>query len=211
MHVRTATAADAPACAEIYAPYVTETAVSFEEAAPSAEEMARRIETAHEWLVLEDGGRVVGYAYAATFHPRAAYRWACEVSVYLARGCERRGGGRALYDVLLARLVERGFRVAIAGMTLPNPGSVALHRAFGFEPVGTYRRIGYKFGAWHDVAWSQRMLVDTDDPPQELAGSGAGASRTPGSPRPTSAPVNDRIAVTPSAGPNPSTNAAGES
>jgi phosphinothricin acetyltransferase len=130
--------------------------------------MARRIATAHDWLVLEDGGRIVGYAYAAVFHPRAAYRWACEVSVYLERGFERRGGGRALYDVLLPRLTERGFRVAIAGMTLPNPGSVALHRALGFEPVGTYRRIGFKFGTWHDVAWTQLMLVDDDDPPQAL-------------------------------------------
>src|SRR3954453_13641354 len=124
MHVRTATEADAGACARIYAPYVTDTAVSFEEEAPPADELARRMASAHEWLVLEGGGRVVGYAYAATFHPRAAYRWACEVSVYLERGRERRGGGRALYGALLPRLTARGFRMAIAGMTLPNPGSV---------------------------------------------------------------------------------------
>src|SRR3954451_7250001 len=155
MLVRPALPADAAACAAIYAPYVTDTAVSFEEEPPDASEMARRIASAHEWLVLEDGDRVVGYAYAATFHPRAAYRWACEVSVYLERGFSRRGGGRALYGVLLPRLRERGFRVAIAGMTLPNPGSVALHQAFGFESVGTYRRIGFKFGTWHDVAWTQ--------------------------------------------------------
>src|SRR4051794_5734903 len=129
MHVRAATEADGAACAAIYAPYVNETAVSFEEEPPDAGEMARRIVAAHDWLVLEDGGRVVGYAYAASFHPRAAYRWACEVSVYLRMGFERRGGGRALYSALLPRLVERGFRVAIAGMTLPNEGSVALHRS----------------------------------------------------------------------------------
>src|SRR4051794_36518374 len=168
MHVRSATDADATACAAIYAPYVTDTAVSFEEEPPTAAEMARRIASAHDWLVLLDGGRVVGYAYAATFHPRAAYRWACEVSVYLERGFEGRGGGRALYGVLLPRLAERGFRTAIAGMTLPNPGSVALHRAFGFAPVGTYRRIGFKFGVWHDVAWTQVMLVDDDGPPAAL-------------------------------------------
>jgi phosphinothricin acetyltransferase len=168
MDVRTATEADGAACAAIYAPYVTDTAVSFEESPPDAAEMARRIASAHDWLVLEDDGRVVGYAYAATFHPRAAYRWACEVSVYLELGFERRGGGRALYSVLLPRLRERGFRVAIGGMTLPNPGSEALHRAFGFEPVGTYRRIGWKFGAWHDVAWTQLMLDESDEPPQPL-------------------------------------------
>jgi len=129
--------------------------------------MARRIAAAHDWLVLEDGGRVVGYAYAGTFHARAAYRWACEVSVYLEHGFSRRGGGRALYSELLPRLTRRGFRVAIAGMTLPNEGSVGLHRAFGFEPVGTYRRIGFKFGRWHDVAWTQLMLADDDAPPAE--------------------------------------------
>jgi phosphinothricin acetyltransferase len=165
MQVRVASEADGAACARIYAPYVTDTAVSFEEEPPSADEMARRIASAHDWLVLEHDGRVVGYAYAAVFHPRAAYRWACEVSVYLEQGFSRRGGGRALYSVLLPRLADRGFRVAIGGMTLPNPGSEALHRAFGFEPVGVYRRIGWKFGAWHDVAWTQLMLVDGDEPP----------------------------------------------
>src|SRR3954453_6293754 len=168
MLVRPALATDAPACAAIYAPYVTDTAVSFEEEPPSADEMAGRIAAAHDWLVLEDEGRVVGYAYAGTFHARAAYRWACEVSVYLAQGFSRRGGGRALYAELLPRLKARGFRVAIAGMTLPNDGSVGLHRALGFEPVGTYRRIGFKFGEWHDVAWTQLMLVDDDAPPAEL-------------------------------------------
>src|SRR3954451_3632417 len=129
--------------------------------------MARRIAAAHEWLVLEGQGRVVGYAYATTFHPRAAYRWACEVSVYLEPGRRRTGAGRALYEDLLARLTARGFRMAIAGMTLPNDASAGLHRALGFEPVGTYRRIGYKHGAWHDVAWTQRPLATGGDPPAE--------------------------------------------
>jgi L-amino acid N-acyltransferase YncA len=165
--VREATAADAAACAAIYAPYVTDTAVSFETEPPGPDEMAARIAAAHEWLVLEDGGRVVGYAYAGPFAPRAAYRWACEVSVYLERGRHRTGGGRALYAALLPRLAARGFRVAVAGMTLPNDASVGLHRAMGFQPVGTYRRIGYKHGAWHDVAWTQRVLADDDEPPAE--------------------------------------------
>src|SRR4051812_37410844 len=165
--VREATAADAAACAAIYAPYVTDTAVSFETEPPGPDEMAARIAAAHLWLVLEDAGRVAGYAYAARWAPRAAYRWACEVSVYLERGRRRTGGGRALYEALLPRLAARGFRVAVAGMTLPNPASVGLHRALGFEPVGTYRRIGYKHGAWHDVAWTQRVLADDDGPPAE--------------------------------------------
>jgi L-amino acid N-acyltransferase YncA len=132
--------------------------------------MASRIATAsqkHAWLVLEYEGRVVGYAYGARFHARAAYRWACEVSVYLELGRRRTGGGRALYSALLARLTERGFRVAVGGMTLPNDASVGLHRAMGFEPVGTYRHIGFKHGRWHDVAWTQRMLAAPGDPPAD--------------------------------------------
>src|SRR3954452_4013813 len=169
MLVRPALASDAAACAAIYAPYVTDTAVSFEEEPPSADEMARRIAAAHEWLGLEDEGRVGAHAYAGTFHARAAYRWACEVPVYLEQGFARRGGGRALYAELLPRLRARGFRVAIAGMTLPNDGSVGLHRTLGFEPVGTYRRIGFKFGEWHDVAWTQLMLVDDESAPQQAS------------------------------------------
>ncbi|MDA0182853.1 GNAT family N-acetyltransferase [Solirubrobacter phytolaccae] len=169
MVVRPATPEDAPACAAIYAPYVTDTAVSFELEPPDAAEMARRMAAAHAWLVLEDEGEVVGYAYAGTFHPRVAYRWATETSVYLRQGFARRGGGRALYEVLLPLLKARGFTAAIAGMTLPNDGSEGLHRAFGFEPVGTYRRIGWKLGAWHDVAWAQLMLADDDSAPDEQA------------------------------------------
>jgi L-amino acid N-acyltransferase YncA len=162
--VRDATAADAGACAAIYTPYVSDTAISFEEEPPSTETMAKRIEFArerHAWLVLEDAGRVVGYAYGSTFNTRAAYRWSCEVSVYVERGRRRTGAGRLLYEALLARLTKRGYRTAVAGMTLPNDASVGLHRAMGFEPVGTYRRIGFKLGTWHDVAWMQRALGDT--------------------------------------------------
>jgi phosphinothricin acetyltransferase len=168
--VRDARPSDAAACAAIYAPYVTGTAVTFETEPPSEDEFAARIETAsssYAWLVLEDEGRVVGYAYGGRFHARPAYRWAAEVSVYLETGRRRTGGGRALYEALLARLRERSFRIAIAGMTLPNEASVGLHEALGFEAVGTYRRIGYKLGGWHDVAWMQRRLLDEDGEPPE--------------------------------------------
>ncbi len=171
-NVRDATAEDGPACAAIYAPYITDTAVSFEAVPPTPEQMAERIATAsrgHAWLVLEEEGRVVGYAYGGRFHSRAAYRWACEVSIYLELGRRRTGGGRKLYEALLARLTERGFRIAVAGMTLPNEASVGLHRAMGFEAVGTYRRIGFKHGAWHDVAWSQRVLASGEAAPPEPA------------------------------------------
>jgi L-amino acid N-acyltransferase YncA len=168
--IRDASEHDAEACARIYAPYVTGTAISFETDPPSPAEMARRIAAAtrtHAWLVLEDSGEVAGYAYAGPFKARAAYRWSCEVSVYLDRGRRRAGGGRALYRALFDRLAERGFRTVFAGMTLPNDASAGLHRAMGFEPVGTYRGVGWKHGAWRDVAWVQRSIADGEDPPAE--------------------------------------------
>ncbi len=168
--VRSATPADADACAAIYAPYVVETAITFELDPPAPARMAERIaasSASHAWVVAEQGARVVGYAYGAPFHPRAAYRWSCEVSVYVESGRRRTGAGRALYEALLARLAQRGFRMAVAGMTLPNEASIALHSAMGFEPVGVYRRIGYKLGAWHDVAWVQRPLGDGSGTPAE--------------------------------------------
>jgi L-amino acid N-acyltransferase YncA len=171
MQVRDATEDDAGACAAIYAPYVTDTAITFEYDPPSAAEMARRIaasQRAHAWLVLEEEGRVVGYAYAGPFKERVAYRWSAEVSVYLEAGRRRSGSGRLLYEALFARLTERGFRTLIAVMTLPNDASEGLHRAFGFEPVGTLRRVGWKHGEWRDVAWAQRSIGRDDGPPREL-------------------------------------------
>lgn len=170
--VRLATSADAEACAAIYAPYVEHTAVSFELVPPSAAEMAERIDAAldtHAWFVLEHGGGVVGYAYGTRLHSRAAYRWSCEVSVYVETGRRRTGAGRVLYEALLARLAERGYVRAVAGMTLPNEGSVALHRAMGFASVGVYRQIGFKLGAWHDVEMTQRSLGTDGDTQVEPA------------------------------------------
>lgn len=164
-------ARDATACAAIYAPHVEGSAVSFEEQAPSAEELAARIErygASHAWLVAEREGRVVGYAYATTYNERPAYRWSTSVSVYIAaesRGC---GVGRALYEALFERLRERGFRMACAGITLPNAASVALHESLGFEQVGLNREIGWKHGAWRDVGWWQLELTpEPKGPPPE--------------------------------------------
>ncbi|MGY1633534.1 GNAT family N-acetyltransferase [Geodermatophilus sp. SYSU D01186] len=163
--VRDATVDDAAACAELYAPYVRDTAISFETEPPTTPEMATRITAAlatHAWVVLEDGGRVAGYAYGAPFNARPAYRWSVSVSVYTEEGRRRPGAGRALYAALFDRLAARGYRMALAGIALPNDASTGLHRALGFEPVGTYRRVGWKHGRWHDVAWCQRPLGDVD-------------------------------------------------
>lgn len=175
LRIRSATPADAAACAAIYAVYVTDTVITFELEAPTTDELARRMEAAtatHAWLVaVDESGRVVGYAYGGPYKERAAYVWSCEVSVYLEVGRRRTGAGRGLYTELFARLAERGYRTAVAGMTLPNPASEGLHRALGFEPIGVYRRIGWKFAAWHDVAWMQRALGapnSEDQPPVAL-------------------------------------------
>jgi phosphinothricin acetyltransferase len=173
MMVRDATSADAAACAAIYAPYVRGTAISFEEEPPTESEMRGRIEEAQArwaWLVLEEHGRIVGYAYAGPFSGRAAYRWSCEVSVYLELGCRRSGAGRALYEALLARLADLGLRMVAAGMTLPNPASEGFHAAMGFETVGVFRRIGFKHGRWYDVAWTQRALRAASDSPADQPG-----------------------------------------
>ncbi|TQL69485.1 phosphinothricin acetyltransferase [Nocardioides albertanoniae] len=160
--IRPATADDAAACARIYAPYVENTVVSFETEPPSPEEMARRIEAAtaeHAWLVLEvdaaNGSEVIGYAYATQHRTRAAYRWACDVSIYLDQDRRGEGAGAALYTALFRALAERGYRRALAGIAIPNEASLGIHRSFGFTEVGTYRRIGWKFDAWHDVTWLQ--------------------------------------------------------
>jgi L-amino acid N-acyltransferase YncA len=162
---------DAAACAEIYAPAVEGSPVSFEERAPDAAEMAARIErygASHPWLVAEQEGRVAGYAYATAFNERTAYRWSTSVSVYVAEDARGSGVGRALYGALFDRLRERGFRMACAGITLPNEASCGLHEGLGFELVGVNREIGWKHGAWHDVAWYQLELAPAPEgPPPE--------------------------------------------
>jgi L-amino acid N-acyltransferase YncA len=163
---------DAAACAEIYAPFVRDTVISFEERPPDEREFARRIELitqTHPWLVAELDGEVAGYAYASPHRERAAYRWAADVAVYVARAHHRRGVGRELYGALLPLLARQGLLIACAGVTLPNDASVGLHESFGFTRVGIYRRIGWKSGAWRDVGWWQL----------ELANPGNGRDRPP--------------------------------
>jgi L-amino acid N-acyltransferase YncA len=168
--IRSASALDAPACAAIYASYVSETVISFEAEAPSEDEMARRIADAvasHAWLVADVGRDVVGYAYGHAFAPRAAYHWSTETSLYLAGERRGQGIGRALYEALFERLAARWYRRAFAGIALPNDASVGLHHATGFEPAGIFRRVGWKHGAWHDVAWFQKDIGVDADPPTE--------------------------------------------
>ncbi len=168
--IRLAGQADAVAIASIYAPFCEATAVSFEEVAPSSAEMARRIHATTErlpWLVLKDDGTITGYCYASPHRDRAAYRWSVDTTVYIGPEYRRRGVGRALYTAILAVLGRQGYAKAYAGVTLPNPASVGLHEAMGFRLVGVYRGVGYKLGAWHDVAWYQAPLRPERTAPEE--------------------------------------------
>ena len=161
---------DAAAIAAIYAYYVRNSAVTFELDPPDAEEMATRIDTIlplYPYLVAEEQGAVVGYAYAGRIYERAAYRWTAEATVYVAHDRHRRGIGRLLYDRLVAALTAQGFQSVVGKITLPNPASVQLHEAFGFRQAGLLAQVGYKQGAWHDVGIYQLEIGARPDSPQE--------------------------------------------
>src|SRR5690348_10479220 len=167
--IRLATEDDAAQILEIYAPFCLDTTVSLETEPPSLDEMRRRMTKtlpSFPWLVCDEAGLVLGYAYASKHRERAAYVWSVDVSVYVCEGRRRGGLGRALYTSLFAILRLQGYYNALAGVTLPNPGSEGLHRAMGFQPVGVYRNIGHKRGGWHDVAWSQLALRDLEPNPR---------------------------------------------
>jgi L-amino acid N-acyltransferase YncA len=159
--IRLALESDAEQIADIYAPVVRDTPISFEVEPPDALEMARRMtETlaTFPWLVVDNAGKILGYAYASAHRARAAYRWSVDTTIYVHPRVHRAGVGRALYTSLLQILALQGFCTAYAGITLPNPGSVGLHEAVGFERIAVYRGVGYKLGAWHDVGWWERTI-----------------------------------------------------
>jgi phosphinothricin acetyltransferase len=167
---RMAHAGDAAAIAAIYAPYATDTVITFETEAPDTDEMRARIASIGErypWLVAEFDGEVVGYAYASEYRTRKAYRWSIDVGVYLAPAAHRKGIGRGLYARLFALLRAQGYVNAYGIITLPNAASVGLHEAMGFQPIGTYRHVGYKHGAWLDVGWWHLALTSPPLPPRE--------------------------------------------
>jgi L-amino acid N-acyltransferase YncA len=166
--VRLATPGDAVAVAAIYAPFVRDTAISFEWEPPTVEEMAERIARTLErfpWLVLEEEGAVVGYAYATAYRGRAAYQWSAEVSVYVDPRAHGRGVATRLYTALFALLAAQGYRVLYGVIALPNEASVRLHEKGGFERIGVFEGAGYKHGAWHDVLWMRRALLPLDGDP----------------------------------------------
>jgi L-amino acid N-acyltransferase YncA len=171
VQVRLATAEDARAIAEIYAPIVEKSSISFELDAPSEAEMKRRIADTmpkHPWLVAEEDGAILGYAYGHTFRARAAYQWTVETSVYVADSARRRGVGRTLYRELFPMLEAQGYASIISGITLPNEASVRLHESFGMVQVALLPAVGHKFGRWHDVGYWHLRLLPLDRAPPEI-------------------------------------------
>ncbi|MFL5583732.1 MAG: GNAT family N-acetyltransferase [Gemmatimonadaceae bacterium] len=170
--IRVAGLDDAAGIAEVYAPAVLERSTSFELAPPTPDEFASRISSVlqkYPWLVCESAGECIGYAYATAHRDRAAYRWSVDTAVYVSTKAHRRGVGTALYLSLFDILALQGYRNAYAGITLPNPASEGMHLRAGFTPVGVYKHVGYKFGAWHDVAWFERAILPAEkDPPEPV-------------------------------------------
>lgn len=168
--IRLPTEQDAEQVQAIYAPVVQASATSFELEPPDAAEMGRRIQrtAAAElpWVVYEQAGRVLGYAYAARHRERAAYQWSVDASVYILADARGTGIGRSLYTSLFAMLALQGFQNVYAGVALPNPASVGLHERMGFRPVGIFHSAGYKLGKWHDVGWWELSLREPPDQPE---------------------------------------------
>jgi len=178
--IRPAAAADAAAIAAIYRPYVEDSRISFEELAPDAAEIARRMAGdkpgLYPWLVAEEDGGLLGYAASSPFRSRPAYRWIVETGIYLDPAAQGRGVGRALLSRLVALLERQGFAAAIGAIALPNNASVALHEKLGFFHTGTYRQVGFKMGEWIDVGlWQKELAPRVAEPAEPLPFASVGA------------------------------------
>lgn len=161
MNIRLAKKSDAAALLAIYAPYVENIAITFEYEVPTIEDFANRIEKTlgkHPYLVAEEDGVVLGYAYASTYYARAAYDWAVELSVYVSQDTRGKGVGSKLYDELEGLLDQMGYMHFLACISLPNEDSLAFHAKRGYQQVAHFPKIGYKFERWHDIVWLQKSL-----------------------------------------------------
>ena len=165
--IRFAAAKDAAELLEIYAPYVTGTTVSFEYEVPAVEEFRRRVEETsarYPYLVWEEDGALLGYAYAHPYAARPAYQWSAELTVYLRQGVSRRGLGSQLYGALMELLRLQGVRNVYGCVTAENTASVAFHHALGFREAGRFSQVGYKLGRWLDVLWLEKALASGGEP-----------------------------------------------
>ncbi len=165
--IRAATPENAEAILNIYAPYITDTCVSFETEVPTLVEFTKRIEGILEnypYLVYEADGKIAGYAYASKHRERTAYQYSADVSIYIASEYQRRGIGKKPYTNLFDILKANDIFTVYAGITLPNDSSVGLHKSLSFHEVGVYHNVGYKFGKWLDVLWMEKPLRAYDMP-----------------------------------------------
>lgn len=159
--IRVANAGDAPAVLNIYAPFIVESAVSFEAEVPSIPAFQKRMEQYLEeypFLVLESDGKVSAFAYASKHRERAAYKYGVDLSIYFDDNHRRKGCARRLYDCLFDILKTQNYYVAYAICTLPNDKSESFHKNYGFKEIGVFKKTGFKFGRWHDVAWFEKEI-----------------------------------------------------
>ena len=171
MNIRLARPSDAATLLAIYAPYVENTAITFEYEVPTIEDFTNRIAKTLEkypYLVAEEDGVVLGYAYASTYYARAAYDWAVELSVYVSQDARGKGVGSKLYDVMEEMLEHMGYIHFLACISLPNEASLALHRKRGYQQVAHFPKIGYKLERWHDIVWLQKSLEKQANPIKPL-------------------------------------------
>ena len=162
IEIRNVQVEDAANLVAIYAPYVEKTAITFETQVPTVEDFENRIKKTMKkfpYLVAIEEGQIVGYAYASTYYARAAYDWTVELSVYVQKEARGKGVGTLLYTALEEELTARGFKNFLACIALPNPASIALHEKRGYEQVAHFKKVGYKFGTWHDIVWLQKSLL----------------------------------------------------
>lgn len=161
--IRLATEDDSDSILQIYTPYITNTAITFEYQVPTIMEFRERmanIQKNYPWLVCEISNHIVGYAYASRFREREAYKWSVDFSVYINQDYHRKNIGKALYFALFELLKLQGYYNAYAGVTLPNIKSENFHEAFGFKSIGVYHKVGYKFDSWHDVKWYELKIKE---------------------------------------------------
>lgn len=166
--IRPALPSDAASILDIYAPYILNTAVSFETEVPSTESFCQRIisnQESYPWLVYESDGRIAGYAYASRHRERTAYQWSVESSVYVDNAFQQKGIATKLYKTLFEILKYQGCRNLYAGITLPNEKSVNFHEKMGFQKIADYTNIGYKLNRWNTVRWYQLPLNDYSNDP----------------------------------------------
>lgn len=167
--IRYATTKDAKDLLEIYAPYVTNTAITFEYIIPSLEEFTDRMDgilKKYPYLVAILDGEICGYAYASPFKVRAAYAWSVETSIYVKEGCHGKGIGKALYEALEKDLRRQNVCNLCACIAYPNPESIAFHTYFGYETVAHFHKSGYKSGRWYDMIWMEKTLCEHEEPPK---------------------------------------------